>query len=465
MTRFINNKVQQSISQPSFPFIHYLLLALIILEFIPLPNLPAIQIKPIYLLAWVSVLVMAFNFNKLSNLSPVIIKIIFLLLFYGIYSYLLAWSLDMLAEKHADNTPGPTIRKCIELLLFAVACTNLVELKRVLFTISTTILISTVVGLLIHHVGEPFQSIRDWLLQSQMRLILKNTGEIDVLPGEGYRVMGLSGTHWAFGYLMSAGPAISLICGRLSSFKWLWMLIFFIFSYALYQNGERAALLGACFAVVSLLIIWRLVSIPYICIGLALVLSIYIFKPGLENQQKFNNLDENLTSRMVSSSVDKDVDFRLSLWKAGIFSVIKHPFTGPTREEYLAELFGEDDLIVASNPDRRRVPSHNAYIYTGLQIGLLGWLLMLYYLAILKNIITKVFTAKIANREEKIIFEGVSVVTLAPMINSIFQNEGIFNEEPTVLCLTGLLISSYQILYNRNRYQTLTTEQNIQKSF
>lgn len=455
MTRLINKEKQQSVNQTSSGFIHYILLVIIIMEFIPLPDVGFTKFgRPSYLVAELSAIVIAFNFKRMPNISPIVLKIILLLLFYSVYDYALALGLDILDEKVSDNYPPfQAIRKCIELLVFSIACTNLAELKRVLFTISTAIVISAVFGLLVHHFGEPFQGIRDWLLQSRMTILLALNAGADALPGKGVRLIGLSGTHWLFGCLMSAGPAIALICGRLSPFKWLWAIIFLLLLYSLYLNGERAALLGACFSVVSLLIIWRLISIPYICIGLTLVLSVYIFTPSSTAVTQVDP-DANLTSRLTSSSGKKDLELRIKLWTAAIVSVIEHPLTGPKHKEYVGEVFGQEHLIVVNSPDRKIVIAHNAYLYPGISIGIMGWFIVLFYLAMLKNILTQVFTAATNEKQEKIIFEGVPIVVLAPMINSIFQNEGIFSHEPTAICLNGLLISSYQILYNRNRCQT-----------
>lgn len=445
---------RNSIKQDSSPFLHYLLLIIIVMEFIRLPNVPFTEFRPVYLIVYFCVLIVFFDFKKVFAISPIVIKVILLLLVYDLYRYLLAWSLDILDEKLIDiRTVVSSIRKFVILLLFSIACTKLSELKRVIFTISITIFISSVFGLLIHYFGEPFQGIRDWLWQSKTDYL---AADYSLGRGKDDYVTGLSGTTWGFGYLMSAGPALALIYGRLSRFKWLWVVVFLLMCFALYLNGERAAFLTSCFAVVSLLLLWRLVNIPSICIGIAIVLSIYIFKPAdIQTASIYKPIttqmaDKNMTllDRLQASSSDSND--RLHWWVAGILSVIESPWVGPLRQEYIGSLFGKETEIVLNNPDRRKPFAHNSYINPGIHIGIIGWVVVLFYLAMVKNIFTQVFTAATKETQEKFIFQGVSITLLAPMLNAMFQNESIFTGEPTNVCLTGLLISCYQIVYSRS---------------
>lgn len=447
--RFINEKEQQSINQASSPFIHYLLLLIITMEIIPLPDLPFTGFGPIYPVVLLSVLVMAANFKSLPTISPITIKIILLLLFYHLYSYVLAWGLNILDQKPDIESITAGIRKCTELLIFSIACTNFTELKRILFTIGILLCISALFSLLLYYFEESFQGIYVWLLRSKL-IDLRGT---DAYVNNEHRVIGLCVTAWFFGYLMCAAPAIAIICGRLSYFKGLWRLAFLLLFSVLFLNGQRAGFLGACFAIVSLVICWRLISIPYIFLVITFLLSVYTFQLGSHETDKARQENTgDLNSRLESS--DADTEDRLNWWKAGAISVIEHPFTGPTHEEYLDAYYGTTlNHVAVVNPHREIPVAHNSFINPGVNMGIIGWCLMLLYLIIFKGIFVQVFRGATKEKQEKIIFEGVPILTVAPMINSIFQNESIFNGEPMTVCLTGLLISSYQVLYNRNYYQ------------
>jgi hypothetical protein len=457
MARFITEEKQKNITKSSF--LHYLLLIIIVMEFIRLPDV--FGLPPVYFVTGLCPLIILFDLKKLPSISPIIIKIILLLLFYNVYVYLLAWGLDIQNGKSEDAARqlGVSIKKFIQFLLFLIACTNLIELRRVIFTITITIFISAVFGLLTYYFGGPFEEIRDWLWQSRADLLSIATEENK--GGKGQFVTGLSGVHWLFGYLMTAGPALALICGRLSRFKWLWAVIFLVMFFALYLNGQRAAFAFSCLAIIALIIYWRLVTMPFIFIGVAFVLSIYIFSFGnTQSAQIYHASNEELSLLDRFSHSGHDSDDRFSWWKAGVISVIESPWIGPTHEEYVGAFFGTKTVIVANNPDRRIPFAHNSYINPGIYIGIIGWLIVLFYLIILKKILAQVFTAETEEKQEKIIFQGISITLLAPMLNAMFQNDSIFYGEPTNVLLTGLLMSCYQIASKQNSIKNFISSKN-----
>lgn len=445
MARFINEK-KQEINQTPSSFLHYLLLIVIVMEFIRLPDV--FGVPPVYLVTGLCSLIIFVYLKKLPTISPIIIKIILLLLFYNIYAYVLAWGLDIQKEKQMEaRYVGIAIKNFIQLLLFSIACTNLLELKRVTFTITMTIFISAAFGLLTYYFGGPFEEIRDWLWQSRSELVTwaAEGGK----GGKGQFVTGLSGTHWLFGYLMTVGPALALVCGRLSRFKWLWAIIFLVMSYALYLNGQRAAFVPSFLVIIALLLYWQLVSIRAVCILIVFVLAIYI--PNLnkiESTHIYDLPDKELTLVDRFAHSGHESKSRFSWWKAGAISVIESPWIGSTRQEYANALLGSSPVL--NNPDRRKPFAHNSYINPGIFIGIAGWLIVLIYLAMLKKLLTQVFTAITEEKQEKIIFQGVSIILLAPMLNAMFQNASIFSGESTNVCLTGLLFSCYQIAYKQN---------------
>lgn len=435
MARFITIHQQMANVQEQSSFIHYLLLIVIIMEIITLPVLPIIGVAPINIVLLFAVLAIMFNFKQLPVLSPVVTKIILLLLFFDIYDYILGWSLDK------DNVifPMATIRKCIELTLFALACTKPVELKRIIFTISIGITISAMFGLLIYHIGEPFQSIRDWLLQS--------TKVKSGISGKGMWISGLSGEHFLFGYLIGVAPVIALVCTQLSRFKWIWIILFLLMSYTLYLNAERAALVGALLGVAYLLIRWRLVKTLYVCIGVSLFLAAYVLKPNTEMVAMESSVHgASLTSRFVKT--DAGTTERLDWLKAGILSVLEHPFSGVSDQEYQSAFF-ENDITVVNSPDRKIPYVHNHYVNTGLKIGIIGWMIVFFYLQALNKIFKQIFAVSVTEEQERKIFEGGAIALISVMLVALFHNSGIFFNEPVTVCLTGLLIAIYQALYNQ----------------
>lgn len=444
MARFINEK-KQEINQPRSSFLHYLLLIVIVMEFIRLPDV--FGVPPVYLVTGLCPLIILVYLKKLPTVSPIIIKIILLLLFYNVYSYVLAWGLDILEEKKMDGRyVGIAIKNFIQLLLFSIACTNLLELKRVTFTITITIFISAAFGLLTYYFGGPFETIRDWLWQSRADLLSQAAvGK----GGKGQFVTGLSGTHWLFGYLMSAGPALALVCGRLSRFKWLWAVIFLLMCYALYLNGQRAALVPSILVIIALLLYWRMVSVSAVAILIVFVFAIYTLNFNkIESTHIYHLPDQELTLADRLAHTGHDSESRFSWWKSGVISVIESPWIGPTRQEYATALFENSPVI--DNPDRRKEFAHNSYVNPGISIGVIGWVIVLVYLLMLKKVLTQVFTAANEEKQEKIIFQGVSIILLAPMLNAMFQNGSIFSGESTNVCLTGLLFACYQIAYKQN---------------
>lgn len=453
MARFINEK-QQRIEQAPSSFLHYFFLIVIVMEFIRLPDV--FGMPPVYLVTGLCPLIILFHLKNLPVIRPIVIKIILLLLFYNVYAYVLAWGLDIQKEKGMDvRYVGIAIKNSIQLMLFSIVCTNLLELKRITFTITITIFISAAFGLLTYHFGGPFETIRDWLWQSRLDLLTATT---EGKGGKGQFVTGLSGTHWLFGYTMTAGPALALVCGRLSRVKWVWVIVFLVMCYALYLNGQRAAFAPSFLIVIALLLHWRLISIPAVCVIAVFVLATYVPKlEEIEVSHVYHLPDKELTLADRFQRSGHDSKSRFSWWKSGAISVIESPWIGPTRDEYSSALHGATPVV--NSPDRRKPFAHNAYINPGIFIGIPGWIIVLTYFAMLKKVLTQVFTAVTEHTQEKIIFQGVAITLMAPMLNAMFQNGSIFSGESTNVFLTGLLFSCYQMAHKQsttqfNRYRS-----------
>ena len=85
---------------------------------------------------------------------------------------------------------------------------------------------------------------------------------------------------------------------------------------------------------------------------------------------------------------------------------------------------------------------HNHYVNIGIQGGLLGWGLGVWFITLLwKMHRFRISSAKL--RHENVLHYGIWMALLAASVNALFHNAGIFTPELATSCLIGLLAASY----------------------
>jgi len=414
------------------------------MEFVTFPKLPVIQVAPINVALLATMFLMLLNISTLPRINGCLVSLIGLLMFYALYDY----ALGMLLNKPDVHFPASSFRSVIELALFCVACRTDKDVLRAMHFIGYGALISAIVGLLIYLYGEPWLGIRNWLLQS--------TNVSKGVAGKGLWITGLSGEHFLFGYLIATAPVVALINAQSSRIPAIWYGSFFMLVYALYINAERGAVLCCLMAVVFLAVRWRLLSPFKILAAASLALLAVVYKSSVQVVSSGSLHGTSLIHRFESGS---SLGERMHWLMSGINAVLDNPFSGVSKVEY-ARVFYNRNMHLLDLPNDL-IYVHNHYITPGMNVGVVGWVMVIIFLLKLQYILRYVYTYSWLNTEYKALYQGIPVALVTVMAVALFHNTGLFNNEPTTICLMGVLFAAYQVLAQHQADAKIHAEQHL----
>jgi hypothetical protein len=392
---------------------------LLFLYVIPVGALPGTQFAPINYIFIIIGLYLLLNINSLKyKLSqPVIIIILSSFLY-----LLLSYYLDYYKTGAEYHTIVNSYRFFLTIFFF-LSINDKNTLYFLLKSFTYLILFSTIFGILIHFLGEPFATLRMTILRG---------GELVDYVGKGDRIVGFTNKIFHFGYFLAPLPALLLTLYKVEGKKmYLYMLLIAYIGIVL--NGERSALLFASLTLLYLLHRWFHVQIGFLII-LGIFGSFFLVESLI-------NIDNVLLNRVVSQTREGEAEFRLSRQLAGILSVFESPFIGSVKDTYHNIFYSWYGKIPRS--------SHNTYVNIGMRGGIIGW--FLFYL-FGKNVIKiiKVFKSKYQRtRIGKDLYLGIIVSFIGVLSVGLTHNSGIFTEEKITSIILCFILSFALINYNK----------------
>lgn len=415
-----------------------ILAVVLLLQFFPIPKLPGLNVAPINFVFAFAIFACWPVLSRLGLRSGKLSAVVVAIVLFGF----LDWTHDFLQEDRLGN-PARHVRAAILILLLAEVTGHEAMRLRVMKLLVAIGVAQVVFGSLVYVFGEPFSTIRDWMLQSA-------TGEGAAVIGERSRIAGTYGAPHILAYLLAAFPMLALALYFIER-RLLWLLALLVMLAGLFLNAERAA---AGFLFLGMFyVLWKsgqrmrilslLVIFVVMFLGLQQAMNRLLAKspgPGM-GLTAFN--EGTLTERFGTSTVDEMIG-RLMYQVHGLASVVKHPLLGPTPGEYAAEVTGRSSIRLSDAAVAQVLAPHNHYINAGVRAGVAGWVLLGWALSALWAI-HKLVRA-VALRIPRLRTQHLCVVTGlgAAMGNSIFHNAGIFSAEIATMVMIGLLLGLYR---------------------
>ncbi len=415
----------------------WLLTGIILIQFFPLPVLPGIRLAPENFFFLAAILFCGARLSRLAFSSGRVSTLVLLLVAFA----MLDWVHDFLRGGLITN-PARQVRAAVYLLMLVEVCRFPASCQQVIKLLVVVGVAQVIFGSLVYFLGEPFTSIRAWMLQSAA------TG--DTLIGEGSQIASVYGAPHIFSYLLAAFPflAVSLY---LHEKKTIWLVAMVVLVLGLFLNAERssAAVFFAGVLYLALksgqrarnLLLLAIVAVAFAGMQLFIGSRVPSGPPGDVSQSAYAH--GTLSDRFGGTSVDEVVD-RLAYQVHGIISVLKHPAIGPTQLEYAREVIGDTGVVSSALATEVLAP-HNHYVNVGVRAGVPGWIVLAWCLWVLwktqRVVRVAAWTRMPGLRVQHLC---VSVGVAAVLANAIFHNAGIFTPELATTTMVGLLLAQYR---------------------
>jgi len=433
-TRRISAVAMQA--RPEFPAL-FLLACVILIQFFAIPVIPGIGLAPENFVFLVVVLIYGTRLARLAFGGGRVSTVVLLLATFGV----LAWIAGFLRGEPLGN-PGRHFRAAIYMLMLVEVCSHAARRQQIMKLLVLVGVVQVIFGSLVYFVGEPFASIRDWMLSSAQ------SGETVI--GKGSQIASTYGDPHLFAYLLTGLPFVAIHL-FLREKKLHWLLALLALLLGLFLNAERSA--AAAFLAGMVYLLFRspqrarnLTVLAILCVAfLAMKQIIGSRTPsgtsGMESTVAYSH--GTLSDRFGGTNLAEIAD-RIMYQVHGIESVLKHPIAGPTQRQYAREVVG-GDAIVSSAVTAAVLAPHNHYIDAGVAAGVVGWLMMAWCLWALWKA-QRTVRAAVRARLPELRVEAlcISVGLAAVMGNAVFHNAGIFSPEIATTSIAGLLLAQYR---------------------
>ncbi len=421
-----------------YPWAWPFLVVILLLQFFPIPKLPGINLAPenfvfafALLACWPVLTRLGLRSGKVSVVAIAIVLFGFL-----------DWIHDFL-QADAIGNPARHIRETIVILLVAEVASHEKTRLRLMKLLIGIGVVQVAFGSLVYLFGEPFSTIRDWMLQSAV-------DEGARVIGERSRIAGTYGAPHILAYLFAALPMLALALYFIER-RVLWLVALLVMLAGLFLNAERAAagflFLGMFYVLwrsgqrAKILSLLAVFAVMFVVLQLALDRFLQAAPGPMSAPTSFN--EGTLTDRFGTSTVDELIG-RLMYQVHGLASVVKHPLLGPTPAQYAAEVTGTSSMMLSDYVVSRVLAPHNHYINVGVRGGIPGWLLLAWALSALWAVHKTV--RALARRAARLRMQHICVATGlgAAMGNAIFHNAGLFSPEIATSVMIGLLLGLYR---------------------
>lgn len=414
----------------------WLLNALIVIQFFPIPPLPGLGFAPENLIFLATGLYMMRRFTVMlaNDRRVMLLTALFL-------AYALLRTFHNLVHSVSPVLPFEHLRIVIFILALAHVGANDVSLRQLIKLLLIIAAVQIVFGLLVYLFGPPFTGIRNWMLRVNVN---------QAFISKGSQLAGLYGPPHIFSYLLAAVPVLSVTMFFLER-RLVWLGWMFLMLLGLFINAERAAM--AALTICTLTLVWKtsralssvllVVVVGTGVIGVQQVVS-YI---SASNQQQFGSAYAHgtLAERLGETSAGEIIG-RIAYSFGGVSSVLQHPLVGPSRADYVREaLRKESGELLASTEVEDTLASHNHYVNIGVNAGVLGWVVGLWFFMVLWRMHRISVERYRRNRPAYIRHCGITLALLAALMNAFFHNSGVFSPDLMTCLLIGLLIADYRL--------------------
>lgn len=409
---------------------------LIIIQFFPIPPLPGLGFAPENLVFLVTGLYMMRRILRMLARDRRVMQLTLLFL-----SYALLRAFHNLVHGIEPVVPFEHLRITVFMLALAEVGAHEETMRKLIKLLLVIAAIQIVFGLLVYVFGQPFAGIRNWMLRVNVN---------EAFISKGSQLAGLYGPPHIFSYMLAALPVLSITMFLLERrLAWLgWMLLMLL---GLFINAERAAM--AALTICALTLVWKssraLGSVLLVAIvGLSVVgvQQVVGYLSASESQQLGSAYSHGTLGERLGETSVGEIIGRIAYSFGGVQSVLQHPLVGPSRAEYVREALGKDSSeLLASDEVQGTLASHNHYVNIGVNAGVLGWVVALWFLNVLWRIHRISVERYRRNRAAYIRHCGISLALLAAMMNALFHNSGIFSPDLMTCCLIGLLVADYRL--------------------
>lgn len=412
-----------------------LLTALIIIQFFPIPPLPGLGFAPENFIFLITALYMSRRLVRMLGSDRRIMQVTLLFL-----AYALLRSFHNLVHSAGPVLPFEYLRTIVFILALAHIGADEVMLRKLIKLILVIAAVQIVFGLLIYVFGSPFADIRNWMLRVNV---------YEAFVSKGSQLAGLYGPPAIFSYLLAAVPVLSVTMYFLERrLAWLgWMLLMLI---GLFINAERAAL--AALTVCTLTLVWKtrrtLGSVLLLAVAGLSMLGVQqvVGYLSADGQQFGSALSHGTLGERLGETSTDEIISRIRYALGGVSSVLRHPLVGPSRADYVREALGkESGELLSSREVKGTLASHNHYVNIGVNAGVLGWVVGLWFFLILWRMRRIAVDRYRSNRAAYIRHCGITLALLAALMNAFFHNSGAFSPDLATSFLIGLLIADYRL--------------------
>jgi len=310
--------------------------------------------------------------------------------------------------------------KFIVFIIFFSGFSNSKQIEGLLKWLFISVLLASVIGLLIHFVGEPFASFRMQFLEH---------ADVEVpYFSKGDRIVGLDTQIFSFAYPVVIGPILALIF-YLNKHKSIYLIFFFICLLTVLLNAERSSLGAVLFA--SSVIAYKFINIrKNLAVIFFMFLGVLAFNWFIQN--KISTDTANGFNRFTTQEEGAD-DSRIGKQLAAVVVTLRTPFQGGNYSEY-EELCNRWFGAIPTYP-------HNSYINIGFQLGVTAWIFVFIgFFAVYRSI--KICNKKIDKTTSfRYYYFGITICLIALFIVALFHNKGPFNGDFISVFLIGLVLA------------------------
>ena len=426
-----------------------LLAALIIIQFFPIPPLPGLGFAPENVVFLITGLYMLRPIVRMLGRDRRVMQLTALFLVYALLRMF-----HNLVHSIAPIVPFEHFRIVIFILALAQICADDIMLRKIIKLLLVVAAIQIVFGLLIYVFGSPFADIRNWMLRVNV---------YEAFISKGSQLAGLYGPPHIFSYMLAAVPVLSVTMYLLER-RLVWLGWMFLMLLGLFINAERAAMAALAFC--TLLLVWKtsralgsLLIVAIVGLGLVGVQQVVSYLSVSNEQQPGSAYAHGtLTERLGETSIEEIVG-RIGYSLGGVSSVLKHPLLGPSRAQYVREALDKDSgELLASGEVQGTLASHNHYVNIGVNAGVLGWVVAVWFFAILRRMHRISVERYRRNRPAYIRHCGITLALLAALMNAFFHNSGVFSPDLMTCLLIGLLIADYRLALREPQPRGQTNE-------
>jgi hypothetical protein len=413
-----------------------LLTALIIIQFFPIPPLPGLGFAPENFIFLITALYMSRRVMRMLGRDRRIMQLTLLFL-----AYALLRMFHNLVHSVGAIVPFEHLRIIVFILALAHIGADEAMLRKLIKLILVIAAVQIAFGLLIYIFGSPFADIRNWMLRVNVN---------EAFISKGSQLAGLYGPPHIFSYLLAAVPLLSVTMYFLER-RLVWLGWMFLMLLGLFINAERAAM--AALTICTLTLVWKtsrtLSSVLLVAIvGLGVVgVQQVVSYISVSSEQQFGSAyaTGTLAKRLGETSTDEIIS-RIGYSFGGVLSVIQHPLLGPSRADYVREALRKDSgELLASNEMQDTLASHNHYVNIGVNAGVLGWVIGIWFFMTLWRMHRISIERYRRNRSAYIRHCGITLALLAALMNAFFHNSGVFSPDLMTCLLVGLLIADYRL--------------------